>query len=274
MERPLGTIEQPTSVPIIDIIQENENVRTFYFDMKLKSKPGRFIIMWLPRIDEKPFSIALDENGKLGLSIANVGRFTSALFKLKKGAFVGIRGPYGSWYTLKREYKRILLVGGGYGVAPLARVATEAIEKNITVDFCNGARTKKLLLYSERLSKLNLTLHTTTTDGSEGVKGFVTEAVTACLDANKYDMAYLCGPELMEKAILDLCRQKNIPSQVSIERYMKCGFGICGQCCVDDSGERMCMEGPVVSGAYALKQSEFGQYHRDGSGKREYYNEN
>ena len=274
MEKPLGTIEQPTSIPITDIVRENENVRTFYFDINLKSKPGQFVIMWLPRIDEKPFSIALDENGKLGLSIANVGRFTNALFELKKGAFVGIRGPYGSWYTLGKNYKRVLMVGGGYGVAPLARLTKEAIEKNIAVDFCNGARTKNLLLYQQQLSKLDLTLYTTTDDGSEGTKGFVTEVVTTCLETNKYDMVYLCGPELMEKAILDLCTPHNIPCQISIERYMKCGFGICGQCCVDDSGERMCMEGPVVSGEYALKQSEFGQYHRDGSGKKEYYHVN
>jgi len=274
MERPFGTIEQPTSMPITDIVQENKNVRTFYFDIDLQSKPGQFVIIWLPRIDEKPFSIASDENGKLGLSIANVGRFTNKLFTLRKGDLVGIRGPYGSWYTLKKKYKRVLMIGGGYGVAPLARLAKEAIEQGIAVDFCNGARTKDFLLYQKQLSKLDLTLHTTTNDGSEGTKGFVTEAVTTCINTNKYDMVYICGPELMEKAILDHCAQKEISSQVSIERYMKCGFGICGQCCVDDSGKRMCMEGPVVSGKFALNQSEFGQYHRNVSGKKEYYHEN
>jgi len=274
MEKPLGTIEQPTSTPIINIVQENENVRTFYFDIDYQSKPGQFVIMWLPRIDEKPFSIAHDENGKLGLSIANVGRFTNHLFSLKKGDLVGIRGPYGSWYTLEKKFKRVLMVGGGYGVAPLARLAKQAVIQGVAVNFCNGARTKNLLLYAKQLSKLDLTLHLTTNDGSEGTKGFVTETVKMCLNTNKYDMVYLCGPELMEKAILELCTKKNIPSQISIERYMKCGFGICGQCCVDDSGERMCVEGPVVSGKYALQQSEFGQYHRNGSGKREYYHEN
>ncbi|MDD5040466.1 MAG: dihydroorotate dehydrogenase electron transfer subunit [Patescibacteria group bacterium] len=271
MERPLGTIEQPRSLPIKKIVQENANVRTFYFATEMKAKPGQFVIMWIPRVDEKPFSVSVNEKGTLGLSIADVGRFTHKLFTLKVGDYVGIRGPYGSWFKLEPRAKRILLVGGGYGVAPLAYLAEQAKHAGIAVDFCIGARTKDLLMFEKRLRDLKATLHVATDDGSAGQRGFVTEAANACMEKNTYDSVYVCGPEMMEKKLVELCAGRTIPCQVSIERYMKCGFGICGQCCVDGSGARMCTEGPVVTGEYASKQTEFGSYHRTGSGMKQYY---
>lgn len=271
MERPLHAFEQPMMLPIADIVQETENVKTFFFNVELHSKPGQFVIMWIPRIDEKPFSIAYDENGRLGLSIAKVGRFTEKLFEYNKGDLVGIRGPYGSAFTLTDGVKRILLVGGGYGVAPLATLAGQALSQSTTVDFCNGARTKSLLLFMKRLQALNVNLHISTDDGSEGHKGFVTDVVEQLLESNTYDCVYTCGPELMEKKVVDLAAAKNITTQVSIERYMKCGFGICGACCVDDSGQRMCLEGPVVSGEFAKAQSEFGKFHRIASGHKIFF---
>jgi len=271
MERPLGTIEQPTVLPIIDIKQETKTVRTFFFNLTLESKPGQFIIMWIPRVNEKPFSIAYDEQEKLGLSINNVGPFTKKIFSYQIGDQVGIRGPYGSWFRLKNNYKKILLVGGGYGVAPLASLAKQAKKKGIEVDFCNGARTKDLLLFKKRLDDLKINLRLTTDDGSLGLKGFVTDAANACLAKELYDCVYVCGPEIMEKKIVDACATKKIPCQVSVERYMKCGFGICGQCCLDDTGERMCQEGPVINGQQLLNNKEFGNYKRLKSGKKEFF---
>lgn len=267
--KPLHQYEQPTSLPIRKIVQENENVRTFYFDVELQSQPGQFVIMWIPRVDEKPFSIATDQDGVLGLSIAKVGPFTEKLFEMKEGDLVGIRGPYGAYFTLDEKDKRILLVGGGYGTAPLATLAEQAIAQGMAVDFCNGARTKDLLLFEKRLEKIGSHNHFSTNDGSYGAKGTTVDVAKKLVEENTYDRVYTCGPELMEYAVTKLAEEKNVPCQVSVERYMKCGFGICGQCCLDGDGKRMCLEGPVVSGEYALSQSEFGQYHRIKSGKKE-----
>lgn len=273
MEKPLGKIEQPISLPITKIIQENDTVRTFFFKSEFHSKPGQFVIMWIPRLDEKPFSIAYDADGTFGLSIAKVGAFTEKLFSLKAGDVVGLRGPYGSFFKVKNNFKKILLVGGGYGVAPLAMLASQAMEQKITIDFCNGARTKDLLLFENRLAELKVNVHVSTDDGSAGRQGYVTDLADELLDKQKYDCVYVCGPELMERKIVESAHRKHVPCQVSVERYMKCGFGICGQCCLDDSGERMCLEGPVVSGEYALAQKEFGQYHRSKSGTKIYFHE-
>ena len=272
MERPMRIFEQPTMYRIADIVQETDNVKTFFFNVELHSKPGQFVIMWIPRVDEKPFSIAYDEHSRLGLSVAKVGRFTEKLFEYNKGDLVGIRGPYGSTFTLPDGVKRILLVGGGYGVAPLATLASQAIVRGITVDFCNGARTKSQLLFMDRLKALDISPHVATDDGSEGRKGFITDVAKELLETNSYDCAYTCGPELMEQKVVDAAAGKDIASQVSIERYMKCGFGICGACCIDDSGKRMCTEGPVVSGEFARTQSEFGRFHRVASGHKVPFN--
>ena len=77
------------------------------------------------------------------------------------------------------------------------------------------------------------------------------------------------GPEIMEMKVAEICYKNNIPFEVSLERYMKCGFGICGQCCVDPVGWRMCVEGPVIDGEKLKKITEFGKYHRTASGKVE-----
>ncbi|MDP2684612.1 MAG: dihydroorotate dehydrogenase electron transfer subunit [bacterium] len=273
-EKPIGTIEQPKSLPIAEISQEADNIKTFFFDIEVDAKPGQFMILWIPRMNEKPYSIAYNENGRLGMSIAVVGEFTKKLFTLKKGDFVGLRGPYGTFFKTEDNYKKVLMVGGGYGTAPLAILAKQAIDKRMTVDFCRGAYNKSRLIFTERLEKIGVNSLTATDDGSLGTKGSVVDIVEEQINKKDYDCVYICGPELMEKKIVDLCQAKNIPSQVSIERWMKCGFGICGQCCLDGSGARMCIEGPVVSGKYALAQEEFGNYHRLKSGKVEKFYDN
>ncbi|MCX9025555.1 MAG: dihydroorotate dehydrogenase electron transfer subunit, partial [Candidatus Methanoperedens sp.] len=99
-----------------------------------------------------------------------------------------------------------------------------------------------------------------TDDGSEGIHGYVTQLLD---DANKYSQIYCCGPEIMMKKVLD----KVTPSkaQISLHRYIKCGIGICGACCVD--GLRVCKDGPVFSGD-VLKKTEFGVYRRNECGER------
>ena len=117
-------------------------------------------------------------------------------------------------------------------------------------------------------------MHVSTDDGSKGHKGFVTQIVEEILInklSNKQIILATCGPEMMEKAVLDLANKYDVECEISIERYMKCGFGICGQCTVDPIGIRMCVEGPVVNRETANQITEFGKYHRDKSGAKHNY---
>ena len=84
-----------------------------------------------------------------------------------------------------------------------------------------------------------------------------------------FQKAYTVGPEIMEMKVAQTCWDNNISFEVSLERFMKCCFGICGQCCVDPTGWRMCVEGPVIDGAKLKQITEFGKYHRTASGKVE-----
>jgi len=133
-------------------------------------------------------------------------------------------------------------------------------------------------------------LQIATDDGSEGVKGYnvvildklieeakAGTAMKVICDGNMcrreevtvspIDCVYACGPELMMKAVSDKCFDAGVNAQLSVERYMKCGFGVCGQCSVDDSGIRMCKEGPCLDNEQVRKIKEFGKYHRDSLGK-------
>lgn len=267
-------MDTPRIMPIAAITDENSSVKTFWFDYDLRSEPGQFVMLWIPGLDQKPFSIAYDQSGRFGLSIFAVGPLSSKLFELRPGDRVGISGPYGNPFTIFPN-THYITVGGGYGAGPLGILVERLAEHNCTVDFCVGARNKNLLLFIDRVKDLpHVTVHTATDDGTTGHHGYVTNLLEQLLvnqSTNKPINVSACGPELMEKKVLDICNRFDVNCEISVERYMKCGFGVCGQCTVDDSGIRMCVEGPVVDRSTANGIKEFGSYHRDKAGAKHSY---
>jgi len=271
-------------VPILRIREENPHTRTFFFKHALSAKPGQFVMLWQPGIDEKPMSVAFDNPKacEFGLTVAKIGPSTEHLFTLKKGDRLGVRGPYGTHYTLpknvdphsknkaaKTNAKRIAMVGGGFGSAPLRFLTEQAVAAGFHVDFIQGARSEDRLILQKDIQSLGAHLHVATNDGSEGIKGLVTDILETLLAKNKYDCVYTCGPELMMQAVGKLSESHGVPCQVSVERYMKCGFGVCGQC--DCGGLLTCVDGTIVSYADIKKNPEFGSFHRDGAGLKHYY---
>ena len=248
------------------VVEEAQDFKTFIFRNKLDVKPGQFVMVWIPGLDEKPFSISFKDNSRFGITVFKVGKFTSEMFKLKQGDKLGIRGAYGHGFSLKGE--NVVLVGGGCGGAPLGFLADELKKKGKNITFIIGARCKDSLLFLDRMKQSKIKTCIATDDGSCGFHGFTTQVLEDFLLKNNVDMVYSCGPEIMMKLVVDICLKNNIDCEVSLERYMKCGFGVCGQCCVDDSGERICVEGPVFNGEKAKKLIEFGKYHRSKSGKK------
>ncbi len=262
---------RPVVLPIKNIIKENDNTNTYVFEYPLLAKSGQFVMLWIPSVDEKPFSIAYCDEKEFWLTICKVGPATEELFKLKKGDKVGIRGPFGTHYQYDGG-KHIAVVAGGYGAAPMHFAAWEATKKGCEVEFIVGARTKNLLLYIDRIKKMKkVNLHICTDDGSQGFKGFTTEVLKNVLKEKKIDHVFTCGPEKMEKIVGEIAEKFKVDCQISAEKYMKCGFGMCGQCCIDDSGECVCTKGPVMGWTYLKKLVEFGAYRRDGQGKKHYF---
>lgn len=264
----MNKLEQPITLPIKRIVEENNYIRTFYFEIDLKTKPGQFIMFWLPGVNQKPFGISYQQNGETGITICNVGPTTQKIFELKENDLVGLQGPYGTYFKTEKA-KNIVLVAGGYGVAPLAFLADE--NKNKEIYFIIGAQTKEKLIFEKRLKKAGVILHQCTDDGSYGFAGFTTDKLALLLQEIKADLVCAVGPEMMMNKVIAICEKNKIPCQISLERYIKCGFGLCGQCVVDPLGLRMCQEGPVLSSKTVKKITEFCQYHRNGSGQPIYF---
>ncbi|WP_423793092.1 dihydroorotate dehydrogenase electron transfer subunit [Methanocaldococcus indicus] len=242
------------------IIDENERVKTFVIDKKFNFKPGQFAMLWIPGVDEKPFSFLSEDS----FTIAKVGPFTEKLFSLKEGDIIGVRGPYGSYF--KPYGDKILAVAGGIGAVPIMSFVEFYKDLDITVIL--GARTKKELLFLDRFEKY-ANLVVCTDDGSYGYKGFTTDKMEDILKNEKFDLVITCGPEVMMKKVFEISLKYNIPIQASLERYMKCGIGICGHCCIDEF--TVCKEGPVFSGEQLKLMKEFGKFKRTNSGKKIYF---
>lgn len=272
----------PRTYRIKHIKQETEMVRTYTFDGSLGAKPGQFIMVWLPGYDENPMSVAYDDGAETKITFFAVGDMSEELAKKQVGDLVGLRGPFGTHYEWKSG-DHIVLVAGGYGAAPMYFIAESTVGHGCTLEVIVGARGKEHLLYIEEFEKLpHVSLHIATNDGSVGYKGFNTEILEKLLvscphekahrkgdpDCSPIDQIFGCGPEMMLKRISEIAAAHNVPAQLSMERYMKCGFGLCGNCVIDPLGIRMCVEGPVVKNEVLLKLEEFGKYHRDDLGKK------
>jgi dihydroorotate dehydrogenase electron transfer subunit len=198
----------------------------------------------------------------MGITVRKAGPFTNNMYEnIWEGDKIGIRGPYGHGYDLS-GYNKVLAVGGGSGIASLAPL----LSFYDNVDLISAASTEDELVFVERFSKDNITVHECTDDGTRGFKGFSTQLADEMLSECAYDIIVGCGPEIMSFKLLELSQKYDIDCQLALDRYMKCGLGICGQCCIDDTGYRVCVEGPVFDKEQLSKLSEFGKYRRDASG--------
>ncbi|MCS7027645.1 MAG: dihydroorotate dehydrogenase electron transfer subunit [Bacteroidia bacterium] len=264
-------IDIPVMTEIIEVVQETNYVKTFTLDISLNAQPGQFVNIWLPEVDEKPFSVAEDDGKTLKITFFAVGEFTKKLFECKKGDKIGIRGPYGRSYVVKPN-STLALVAGGYGAAPMYFLAQKAVEKKCIIHFIVGAKQKEHLLYLDSIRKLpNTYLYIATNDGSMGYKGYNTEVLEQLLSTYTIHQVFACGPEMMLYRIFEICQAHNIEGQLSIERYMKCGFGVCGQCVLDPTGDRVCVEGSVMNTEQLRYIEEFGKYHRDKEGMKQFF---
>lgn len=263
----------PQAVRIKKIIRETPLVRSYIFDYPVRAKPGQFVNIWVPGVDEKPMSIAFDDGKSYKLSIAAIGHGTQELQKKKAGDYIGIRGPYGTHFSWKKK-QRIAMLAGGYGAGPLYFAASLAVKEGCHVDFFLGARSKTHLLFASIIKKLPHTRFLPSTDdGSAGFKGTnVANWTQHQEEGARYDLVLTCGPEPMMKSVSDIAWGKKIDAQISVERYMKCAFGICGNCCVDDLGITTCQNGTVMPNSLARKLKEFGVYHRDSVGRKHPFN--
>ena len=219
-------------------------------------------MVWIPKVDEKPMAISFNNNKEFAFTSHAIGPWTNALDKMKKGDKIGIRGPYGNSFSLKNN---ACVIGGGIGMSSVSTLI-DSLKNPLVI---NGARDKHHLLYLNRFKNMI----TSTDDGSHGKKGYTTDILKETIKNHNIKIVYTCGPELMMESIVEICDKNNIEVEVSLERYMSCGFGICGKCMVDD--KIICVDGPIFNSKQLKEMKEFGKSARLKSGKKvtlkEYY---
>jgi dihydroorotate dehydrogenase electron transfer subunit len=232
---------------ILDVKPESPTVKAFVLGDRLcsKAKPGQFLMLWIPGIDEIPLSILEAGNGRVSVAVKMVGDATRHLHEMKRGDLLGLRGPFGTSFTESRG--RVILVGGGTGTAPLLFLAKRLAAKADRLSFVIGARTKSELLFLKELDSVcaEESLTGTTEDGSYGLQCLATEPLEDLLKKQNFNMIYTCGPEAMMRKVFDLAEKRRMPMEASLERLMRCGIGLCGSCVIGKY--RVCRDGPVFN---------------------------
>ncbi len=251
------------TVPVQRVLTHAPDLKSFYVPRAFDVAPGQFVLIWLPGIDEKPFSVSSVDDNSLEITIKSVGPFTRAMMDVGVGQRIGLRGPFGRGF---RHTGPAVIVGGGCGVAPVRYLAQEMARTGLEFELLLGTRTASELMFRDEYRRAGAWL--VTEDGSLGTRGLVTDRLRELLAQGRHEHVFAAGPEGMLLAIRDLADQHLLDYQLSFERYMKCGIGICGHCCVDGTGIRMCSEGPVLSRGDLAGIEDLGLPHRDATGAR------
>jgi dihydroorotate dehydrogenase electron transfer subunit len=223
-------------------------------DNKLCSiTPGQFVNV---RINDspttflrRPFSIHdVDyEKNAFSILVKTVGDGTFKLSEVEKGDKLNAVYPLGNGYKRPNKGEKILLIGGGVGIAPMMHLARESKEIGAEVHILLGARTQADHILLDEFSRFGQ-VHLTTDDGTLGVHGFVTNHEVMS-SKWKFDRFYCCGPDPMMLAVAKQAKSLNTECEVSLENMMACGFGVC-LCCVTKTTEGnkcVCTEGPVFN---------------------------
>ncbi len=214
--------------------------------------PGQFIHI---KVDDRlflrrPLSIAGYKNNILTLIFQVVGEGTKMLSNKKKGEVLNVIGPVGKGFPINKNWKNILAVGGGTGIAPLIFLIDYLSHSRTT--FLYGARSRQYIAFTALPKGVNYIF--ATDDGSYGYKGLISKTTSDFLRKNeKPDVIYGGGPYELLKKIGELSEKHNIPAFVSMENRMACGMGLCYGCVTKiKSGsvweyKRVCKDGPVFS---------------------------
>jgi ferredoxin--NADP+ reductase len=219
-----------------------------------KAKAGQFIILRVNEFGERiPLTVAdYDrEKGTVTIIYQKVGKTTLMLDQLNEGdAILDFIGPLGKATELE-GYKNVAVVGGGAGCAIAYPQAKALHGMGAKVDMIAGFRSKDIIILEEEMKAVSDRLIITTDDGSNGNKGFVTDALRKCIEEGaKYDLVIAIGPLVMMRAICNLTKEYNIKTLISMNPIMIDGTGMCGGCRLTVGGKTKfaCVDGPDFDG--------------------------
>jgi dihydroorotate dehydrogenase electron transfer subunit len=222
------------------------------------ARPGHFVALSVggpatSMVARRCFSLASWDAETIEVLFSVRGHGTTWLAARRPGELVDVGGPLGSPFTPPAEPRRCVLVGGGYGAAPLVPLAEALKTAGCEVRMLIGATSAARLMAVPEAGRVAHSLTVTTDDGSVGIRGRVSDALPELLDGA--GRVYGCGPMRMLAAVARLAAAAEVPSQVAVEEAMACGVGVCMTCVLPVVGEdgqtrmtRACLEGPVFAG--------------------------
>lgn len=218
-------------------------------DIAQKAKPGQFVVLIVKEEGERiPLTIVDTDKaqGSITLIFQEAGFSTKLLGRLEKGdSLYALAGPLGHPTPIK-NYGKVILVGGGVGIAEIYPVAGALKDAGSQVTTIVGARTKELLILEDELKKTSGKVHICTDDGSHGLKGFTTDILKELLTKDRYNLVYAVGPIPMMRKVSQVTKEAGIETLASLNALMLDGTGMCGCCRVTVKGEVKfsCIDGP------------------------------
>lgn len=225
-----------------------------------QARPGQFVHLRVNCVSDpllrRPISLhEIDyDAGTVSLLYQVVGRGTQLLAEIPAGAEVDVMGPLGNGFWIPEGLKKVLVIGGGIGNAPLLPLVKELKDRGIQQTVLLGGRTADYVAGIEGFKSLGVTVETATDDGSLGRKGFVTQLAEDIITLDKPDYFFACGPNPMLKHLISITDKHELNGQVSLEERMGCGVGACLACVCkvkvknDEAGwdyRKVCVDGPV-----------------------------
>jgi dihydroorotate dehydrogenase electron transfer subunit len=227
-----------------------------------RSDPGQFVSIGVGAgaVLRRPFSIYdVSQHGPWAGTVEIVfevlGKGTEWLATRTKHDVVDVVGPLGRPFPLPQQPVNCLLVGGGYGTAPLLYLAQQLTQQGLRVDMILGAKTQDRIFNPIDAKRLAASAQFTTEDGSFGEEGVVTDLMPRVMESAGTGVVYACGPMPMLAAVSAVAKERGVPVQVAVEEAMACGTGVCFTCVVPllrrggVQNQRACIEGPVFNGA-------------------------
>jgi dihydroorotate dehydrogenase electron transfer subunit len=229
-----------------------------------RARPGQFVNVGVEArgsLLRRPFSIHRVSRqgpwaGTVDFVFSAHGPGTGWLGELGTHDVVSVVGPLGSSFRLPREGLSTLLVGGGYGTAPLFFLGELLTREGHRVDMIVGARTADRLFNTIEAKRMSASVRVTTDDGTAGIPGTVTDVLAQTVEDCGTQVVYACGPMPMLRAVAVMCADIGVACQVAVEEHMACGVGVCWTCVVPVAGKdgavrmkRSCLDGPVFNGA-------------------------
>ena len=263
---------------VVAEVVSNKRVGAYHYmvlsvgDLANHAKPGNFVAISVggagsSMVLRRAFAIYRATGresgvGYIELVVAPHGQGSTWLTSRSAGDGVDLVGPLGTAFGIPTQPVRALLVGGGYGSAPLFGLSEVLKSRGCRVDMVLGA-SSAMKIYAPLEGKRSVnSLTITTDDGSTGIPGKVSDVIPELIENNQIDIIYSCGPMGMLEAITKIAVEKDVMHQCAIEESMACGIGICMTCVLPIKGEdgvirmlRSCIDGPVVNGENVIWDS-------------------